>query len=75
MNHAITSNSNSIGQRRESRPESRHGLAFLFALALVLLGVTSTVFAQTPDLLVSFNPTASGVFGPFPPSVMTPGSE
>jgi uncharacterized repeat protein (TIGR03803 family) len=75
MKHAIISNSNSIGRRRESGRESRHGLAFLFALAIVLMGVSSTVFAQTPDLLVSFDPTASGIFGPFPPSVMAQGRD
>ena len=71
----IIANSNSVGKRRETKRESRHTFAFLFALAIVLLGVTSLVFAQTPDLLVSFDPVDSGIFGPFPPSVMAQGRD
>jgi uncharacterized repeat protein (TIGR03803 family) len=75
MKHVIISDTTSIGQRPESNREFRHGFAFLFALAILLLGVTSTVFAQVPNLLFSFDPTASGIFGPFPPSVMAQGRD
>jgi uncharacterized repeat protein (TIGR03803 family) len=75
MKHAIISNSSSLAVRLGSKRDSRHVFAFLFALAIVLLGVALPVAAQIPDLLVSFDPRVNGIFGPFPASVMAQGRD
>jgi uncharacterized repeat protein (TIGR03803 family) len=44
-------------------------------LAMALLGFTSVAFAQTPNLIYSFDAVGEGIYGPFPNSVMAEGRD
>ncbi len=49
--------------------------AMLVTLAFILTAVASPAYAQVPSLVSSFDPISNGIFGPFPPSVMTQGQD